>query len=161
MNPLFLFQQKTIKENKNYYKLIQSIKSGIFQGRIKDGKCKFTNYKLIKEFKEISEKLTLTHYHPIKVYRSLHSININTSEIFHPLPFSTTLSRKFAEDWLLGTNKKNNRIILEFTIKNIPFIYIGQDEENELVLPPGNIILKKYLGMKNGIKKFECEFKFF
>jgi hypothetical protein len=99
-----------IKSNIKYKNVIDVIKAGVLQHIVsidRTGTMKLklnkNNQNIINIFNELCVdimKKSLQTYHSFYVYRALYNIPDTMNVLHHPIPFSTTLSLTFAEDWL-------------------------------------------------------------
>ena len=127
-----------IHTSPEYVRLVECIRDGCFTWSRKPSPS------LIRLFQALLSNVSI---HPIPsntfVYRGLRKVSVR-DKLIHDLPFSTTLSKSFAIDWVSDV-KVSDRSILCFSVRDIPCIYLGfEDEEKEVVLPPGT---------------FHCDFK--
>lgn len=157
------FFQQHVDYHSQFSEIIELIKSGVFQHRVKNNECKIdsTVDQHLQTVNNLWNKLSYPKLFPaftIQVYRAFYDFEFS-KEIHHPLPFSTTLSLSFAQDWLFGRHKK--AILVIYTSSPCFFISDEQDKnEFEVLFPAGNVIVDKFLKTENDIDYYECLFNF-
>lgn len=155
-----------ISKNKEYIDVISAIQAGIFQFVVStDTSGALTvrtneyNQIVLKVFNrlciEIMEKSMYSNQ-SFYVYRALFNIPENPFILPHPVPFSTTLSLPFAEDWLYGYN--NGRVVLKILIDAQPFVKIDNDFEREVILPSGDIKIHSLDCVIDNTRYYTCSF---
>ena len=120
--------------------ILDSIQAGCFQNRFRDGQWIITPEvrRLITEFYKILPPRMTCSSSVNLVYRALFKVPARTQLFPHPLPFSTTTSLAFANEWLFGTSGK---VILEIGLgASTPYLEMHYKDEYEVVLPPGLVV---------------------
>jgi hypothetical protein len=166
---MFSNHLKIIEYNPRYKTTIDYIQAGIFQNIVimgDDGvlrtKVNKRIEKQIKIFNDLCSELQPlnNNFEPFYVYRGLFNMPNNiTHRIPHPIPFSTTLSEDFAKEWLYGYTEGLIVLRLLITPENNSFVYINVDEEQEVLIPPGDIIITEQYKKQDNITYYSCIFK--
>ena len=164
VSPLILKLQAKHREashkDKALLMLMREIQTGIFTNKLE----RATSLHMVSEtlrFEEHAKRLRSVHSTPaLCCYRSLHDVTVRIdAPIVHPLPFSCTLSIKFAKKWLPRGGTKNVILMIQVP-PDTPYIFLdvhrkkksrgklsvgehrsprkGNDEE--VVLPPGILV---------------------
>lgn len=155
------FFQQHVDYHSEFSDLIELIKSGVFQHRVKnrDYKIDSTVDQHLEQVNNLWNKLQYPKLFPtftLQVYRAFYDFEIS-QEINHPIPFSTTLSLSFAQDWLFNRNKK--AILVIHT--NSPCFFISDEQDKyefEVLLPAGKILVQNFLKTENDIDYYDCVF---
>jgi len=141
---------------------VQYVQSGIFLniGRVEINKFQYMITDEVKywidQFDQVSS-FTPARSYPLRVFRGLHSLPQITcpQSITHPIPFSVSLCKQFASDWVDGLN---NAVVLEFLLHpHIKHFVLDCDIEREVVVEAGNIRVLQFLYECNDIKYYLCE----
>lgn len=112
---------------------------------------------LLKSYYEYVEPNT----EHIVVYRGLRLPHLNTNILHHPFPFSTSLSLQFVKEWVsvsyIPTNI--NVILCIYLPKYRPILPFEEwDLEQEINLPPGQLVLTRRLSDENNITLYSCKY---
>ncbi len=96
------------------------------------------------------------------VYRGLRLDRLHSTFLHHPLPFSTSLSLPFVKDWVSFTYDTSKLFIILciYLPKNIPILPfdLPEDVEQEINLPPGQLILTRKLSSDGPIVLYSCKY---
>lgn len=153
-------------------KLINIIQDGAFTCLIKHSNKKgfkqFSEYVWVCIHHKIIENIILFYKYLEKntytniVYRGIHiDPTFNDTILPHPLPFSTSLSLSFVEDWLSYSEKKNTKkiiLIIHLTQEHDVFPLNLVDEEQEITLSPGNIVISQYIKSVKDVIYIDCNY---
>lgn len=95
------------------------------------------------------------------VYRGLRLSHLSSPILHHPLPFSTSQSLQFAKEWVSFTNVPTNVFVVLciYLPKNIPVLPLETNDcEEEINLPPGQLILTRRLSQESSITMYSCKY---
>lgn len=145
--------------------LIQNVQAGIFQNVIRLENNRLT-YSITEEteywVREFEKSCTpplpalYTHSYPLRLFRGLHSLHSFTCPytLSHPIPFSASLSKQFASEWVYGLP---NSIVLEFHVyPTMLHLIVDSDVEREVVVGPGDIHIEHLSYEYDGVKFYTC-----
>lgn len=76
----------------------------------------------------------------------------------HPIPFSTTTSLKLAIDWLCNA-PEDKCILMIYLPDKCPYLKIDNDDEFEVILPAGDIIIDRLVYVKDCVNYYNCYFQ--
>lgn len=153
-----------IQSNIQYKNVIECIQSGVLQHVVSIdtqgnliSKINKHNQRIIHIFNELCLRVSLYSIpHPFHVYRALYNIPDTIDVLQHPIPFSTTLSLSFAQDWLYGYNK--GRVILSFPVTKQPYVYVNNNIEQEVLFPAGKIVCHTLYCTYKNTRYYLCDF---
>lgn len=142
--------------------LLKDICSGLFQNRtvyisgqsfLKSGDVHFEE-QIVRFYSclfELSSRISFCYSHI--VYRGVRDIKLNDVDfLYHPIPFSTSLSKEFAQNWAGECG-----LVFEILVENVPFVYVGNGIEEEIMLPEGFLRWNK---KTNNLQKIKCLFSY-
>jgi hypothetical protein len=144
-----------------YNLLISSIQAGVFQHRVSTThpNPQISEYVqwMMNLFYKLYHHIQTSIYtpHTILIYRALYNIPKHITHLYHPLPFSCTLSKTFAYDWLVG--RTHGKVILHIQVCT-PYVRIDMDEEREVLLPAGTVHMVEMHTCDEGVTHYNCTF---
>lgn len=135
---IYNFHVTYIKNNDEFYTIIDSIIGDMFMGRVK-----FIDNKLyinvpdivlhfIKKWYILSEILKKYNSCELVLYRGMNNLEV-LDKIIQPIPFSTCIDYNNATLW------SNNGFVMKINVKsNVGYTFTGNlNEGNEVILPAG------------------------
>lgn len=140
--------------------VISSIKAGTLQNIVRQNKPFVLNLEqtyIINCFNVIVSDKAKTNKEQI-VYRAMYNVLIpeeGKQRLPHPIPFSATTSLNLAIDWLYNT-PNNKCILIIYLPDKYPYLKIDNDDEFEVILPAGDIIIDRLIYIKDYIHYFSC-----
>ncbi len=138
--------------------IIESIKSGCLQNIVKFN-MPFVINNVLGKIIDIYNATSLKYSHNTLdtiVYRAMYNIPDGITELHHPIPFSTTKSLEFAREWLCRID--TGKVILKIPLHKVPHLCIEKDDECEITLPSGNIIIQSLDTIVDGIRYYTCQY---
>lgn len=143
--------------------VISSIKAGSLQNIIRQNNPFVLNSEqthIINWFNTIAAEKAKTNEKQI-VYRAMYNILIpeeGKQRLPHPIPFSTTTSLKLAIDWLCNA-PKNKCILIIYLPDKCAYLKVDNDDEFEVILPAGEIIIDRLIHVNDYIYYYNCFFQ--